>query len=122
MLVRIGRDLVRDAGDNLAVLAAKVLEEVPGRGVAGLGEERVDRRLVRAGLRDELREHREGHAVVLLAEALDVFGAPRLLPAELVARETENRESLGRQLRMERLEALVLGRESALARDVPHQV
>src|SRR5205807_907201 len=42
----------------------------------------------------------------------------RLLTAELVAREAEDREALVRELRVERLEARVLGRVSTLARHV----
>ena len=75
-LLRLGRDLAREERDDLAVFADEILAEVPvAARCPSRGEEGVDRRLAGAGLGDELREHRERHAVVLLAERLDLLGA-----------------------------------------------
>src|SRR5262249_27004622 len=60
----------------------------------------------------------EGDAVVFLAERLDVGLRPRLLSAEIVAREAEDGQTPGRVLLVERLELLVLRRVAALAGDV----
>jgi hypothetical protein len=78
----------------------------------------------RRGLRAvdvDLREHREGDAVIELAELLDLLLAAWLLAAELVAREAEHLEALAVQLAVELLEALVLRREAALACRVDDQ-
>ena len=66
----------------------------------------------------DLGEHREGHAVVDLAELADLLLGAGLLAAELVAREAEHDEALVVQVLVERLEALVLGGEAAGARRV----
>src|SRR5262245_60326876 len=92
------RHVARVERAHLAVLADEVLAEVPVRHVATLGEEGVDGRLTRTGLRLALGEERERDAVVALAERLDLLRRPRLLAAELVAREAEDREALPRQL------------------------
>src|SRR5262249_47813701 len=86
--------------------------------VAAGGQELVDRRLRGAGLHLDLGEHREGHAVVPLAEGPDLLGAARLLAAELVRREAEDDEAAAGILLVEALEAGVLRREAALRRDV----
>jgi hypothetical protein len=55
-----------------------------------------------------LREHREGHVVRRRAERLDLRLVARLLVAELVAREAEDREPPLGVLLVEALQALVL--------------
>src|SRR5262245_7316459 len=117
----VGRYVARVERAHLTVLADEVLAEVPVRRVAALGEEGIDRRLAWTGLRLALGEEREGDAVVALAERLDLLRRPRLLTAELVAREAEDREALARQLVVQLLESAVLWREAALAGDVDHQ-
>jgi hypothetical protein len=80
----------------------------------------VDRRLRRA-LGRHLLEHRELHAVVLLAEAGDLLRAARLLRAEVVRGEAEHDEVLALIVLVQLLEAGVLGREAALRGGVDHQ-
>src|SRR5215216_3275428 len=66
---------------DAALLVDHVLREVPGRKIAGLPEQRINRRLPAALLRDHLLEHRKSHVVRQLAEGRDVLGRPRLLAA-----------------------------------------
>src|SRR5262249_53193286 len=66
----------------------------------------------------DLCEHREGDAVVTGAESLDLYFATRLLLPELITGETEHRESTVLKFVVERLQPLVLRRETALARDI----
>ncbi len=103
---------------TLPSLSSRYLAKFQVRQRAGLAEVAVDRRLLGARLRHELREHREGHAVVLLAEARDLVGRSGLLAAEVVAREAQDHEALVLELVVELLEARILRREAALARDV----
>ena len=63
----------------------------------------------------DLGHHREGHAVVLLTELPDLTRRAGLLPAELVAGETEDHELLASVLFEQGLQLLVLRRVSATA-------
>ena len=63
----------------------------------------------------DLRHQREGDAVVDAAELLDLLVGAGLLMAELVAGEADDDESLVLILLVERLEAVVLRGEAALA-------
>ncbi len=69
----------------------------------------------------ELGVHREGDVVVDAAELLDLGVVARLLVAELVAREADDLQALVLVGAVQRLEALVLRREAALARHVDDQ-
>jgi len=66
----------------------------------------------------DLCEHREGDAVVTGAKPLDLCFAPRLLLPELITGETEQHKTLVLEFVVERLQPLVLRRETALARDI----
>lgn len=66
----------------------------------------------------DLLEHREGDAVVELAEGRNVVGRTGLLAAKLVAGEADDGESLVLVLLVQLLETLVLGSEATLGGDV----
>jgi len=66
----------------------------------------------------DLGEHGKFDAVVLFAELADLAFAAGLLLAELVAGKTQHRETVWAQFFVERFEARILRRESALARRV----
>ena len=61
------------------------------------------------------------HAVAGAAERLDLVGRARLLRAELVARDADDREALRAEALVQLLEALVLRRQAAERRDVDEQ-
>src|SRR5260370_36802396 len=69
----------------------------------------------------DLGKHRKSDGVVAGAELFDLRGVAGLLAAELVARKSENRKAPQAKRLMQRLEALVLRRESASARGVDDQ-
>src|SRR5690625_6039682 len=69
----------------------------------------------------DLREHREVDTEVDRAELGDLGLAAGLLMHELVAGETHHHQALIVELLVQLLQALVLRRESALARGVEHQ-
>ena len=116
----------RVALDDVAVAIDQELGEVPldrlGAEQSGLRllQVLVERRRVLA-VDVDLGEQRKRDAVVDLAERLDLLLAAGLLRAELVAGKAEDLEPLAVQLLVERLEPLVLRRESALARRVDDQ-
>src|SRR5207237_1227622 len=66
----------------------------------------------------DLCEHREGDAIVTGAEPLDLCFAVRLLMPELITGETEHHKTPVPEFVIERLQPLVLRRETALARDI----
>src|SRR5687767_12238066 len=66
----------------------------------------------------DLGEQRKRDVVRRGAEPLNLRLRARLLPAELIAREAEDHESLILVFAKQRLEPFVLPSESALARDV----
>jgi hypothetical protein len=66
----------------------------------------------------DLLEHRERHTVAGGAELLDLLGAARLLPAELVAREPGHREAPAGVPLVQLLQPGVLRGEPALGGDV----
>src|SRR5690606_1661634 len=68
-----------------------------------------------------LGEQREGDLIPRVAEGLNFCLVPRLLLAELVAREAQDDEPPRAEAAMELLEALILGREAAARRDVHDQ-
>jgi hypothetical protein len=114
-----GRRLARPEPDRLAVAADEVLAEVPVRRLPGRGlQPRVEGRLTFARLHLHLLEERESDLVTIRAERPDLTGVARLLAAELVARETQHRESARRELLVQLLETGVLRRVAALARGV----
>jgi AcrR family transcriptional regulator len=107
--VRLGPD----PGDDLVEVAVRGAE-VAGR----LGPQELVER-VRAWPVDlDLAEHRERDVVVGRAEVLDLRVGPRLLPLELVAREAEDLKAAVLVGAVERLKALILRRQAALARHV----
>jgi hypothetical protein len=67
----------------------------------------------------DLGEHREVDVVLRLHELEDLLRGSGLLLAELVARETEDREAL--VVVVERTQTCVLGRETSIAGDVDDQ-
>jgi hypothetical protein len=69
----------------------------------------------------DLRKQREGDAVVELAEAANLLIAPGFLMAELIARETQNLQSLFAILLVKLLESLVLRSETTLAGGIDDQ-
>src|SRR5207244_3977483 len=89
----------REARDDVAVAADEELLEVPADvagvalGVGGLGE-RLVQRVATLAVDLHLLGEREGHAVVRLAERLDLVGRTRLLLTELVARDPDHVETL----------------------------
>src|SRR5262249_48306612 len=83
-LRRLGLCSRAEGVSHRAVAPDEVLVEIPARLVPSLGEETIDRRLVRARLHLDLGEHGELHAVAGLAEGLDLFRASRLLAPQLV--------------------------------------
>src|SRR5687767_12569727 len=103
---------------HLAVRLHDELLEVPlhptglATAVGHLRELDVERMPVATVDLDLLHE-REGDAVRHRAERLDVLTAARLLARKLVAGESEHREAARPVLALERLELLVLRRESA---------
>src|SRR5204862_5117481 len=107
-------DFAREERRDPALLVDDVLREVHCRQVARLAEERIDRRLIAAALRDDLLEHRERDVVRQLAELRDLFGRARFLLTEVVARKAEYVERLPFHLTLQLLEAFVLRREAAL--------
>lgn len=68
-----------------------------------------------------LREHREAHAVVGLAERRDLLVGARLLAGEVVGREPKHHEPVASARAIQRLGTLELGREAALRRRVDHE-
>jgi hypothetical protein len=66
----------------------------------------------------DLGEHREGHIVIVGAEFPDRALVARLLMAELVAGEAQDRKAALAKAPMQRLEPRVLRREPALARNI----
>src|SRR4051794_38633468 len=93
---------------GLAVGVGRLLE---------LGEDRV----LLVAVHVDLLEDRERHAVGGAAELADLLRRARLLPHELVAGEAEHLEATRPVLLVQLLEALVLGRETALRRHVHHE-
>src|SRR5579864_4059668 len=69
----------------------------------------------------ELGTQWESHLVSALAEGGNLGLASRLLARELVAGKADDREALGRELAMQRLESAILRREAAAARHVHRQ-
>ena len=69
----------------------------------------------------DLLGHREGDAVRRRAELGDLLGRPRLLAAELVARDTDDGEATVGVRRLELLQSGVLGSEPAAARNVDQE-
>jgi len=63
----------------------------------------------------------ESHPVVHLAELLDSRVVAWLLMHELIARKSEDDQTLGSELLVDLLQALVLGREPALARGIDNE-
>ena len=105
--------------DHAAVATDEELREVPLDPVAEqaalLALEPREERVGVGAVDVDLGEHREGDAVVDLAELLDLGLGAGLLAPELVAGEAEDDEALVAQLLVERLQPLVLGREAARA-------
>jgi hypothetical protein len=66
----------------------------------------------------DLGEHRERDVVIERAEIPDLRLVPRLLMAELVAREAEHGEAARAKPALQRLKPRVLWREAALAGDI----
>ena len=62
----------------------------------------------------QLLEQRKRHIVFAGAKSLDLLGGARFLRAKIIARKTQHRESFRRIFLLQRLETLVLPRESAL--------
>src|SRR5437870_5470095 len=120
---RLGLDVGRVAFDDLALAVDQELGEIP---LDRLGAEQprlflfevlVQRRRGIA-VDVDLGEHRKRHAVIDLAERLDLLLIAGLLRAELIARKAEHFEAAIVHLLVDRFETLVLRRESALARGV----
>src|SRR5208283_5975320 len=84
-------------------------------------EEPIDRRLIRSGLGDDFREHRERHVVGALAERGDFRGSAWFLSAKIVAGESEHIKRFAAHLAVQLFEPLVLRRETAPAGYVHHQ-
>src|ERR1700733_9280085 len=97
----------RDGSSELAVRRAEV---------AGRLDPQVLVKRVGAGPVDlDLAEHGERDVIGGLAEVLDLLVGSRLLPLALVARETEDLKAPVLVVAVERLKALVLRRQAALA-------
>src|SRR4029434_4831840 len=98
-LEAVGLGVGRIALDDVALAVDQELGEIPldrlgpQKSRLLLLEKAIERgRVVAVDI--DLGEHGEGHAVVHLAEALDLLLAAGLLRAELVAREAEDLEPL----------------------------
>src|SRR5205823_2976028 len=123
---RLRLDLRRVALDDVALAIDEKLGEIPldrfraQQARLRLLEILVERRRSRT-VHIDLREEREGHAIVEIAELRDLGFVAGLLRAELVAGKSENLQSTRMELLVQRLESLVLRREAALARDVHDQ-
>src|SRR5262245_61516363 len=124
---QLGRLVLRRiALDGLAVAADQELGEIPLDRLRAehtgclLRQPAVQR--VRAGAVDvDLGHHRERHAVVELAERRERVVAAGVLGAELVARKAEHDEPLILVRLPQRLQAVELRREAALAGGVDDQ-
>jgi hypothetical protein len=120
----LGRGDRREPLDHVALLVDEELLEVPGDvGAVALAWLGVLQDLVEGSgavaVDLDLGEHREVDVVLRLHELEDLLRGSGLLLAELVARETEDREAL--VVVVERTQTCVLGRETSIAGDVDDQ-
>lgn len=125
LLERLGLSRRSPAADDLSVLPDEELLKVPldpldAKQTGLLLGEPLEERVGAFAVDVDLLHDGEGHAVVDLAEVLDVVVGAGLLAAELVAGEAEDLEVrvLGGDVLVELLEALVLRGEAALGRRV----
>lgn len=112
----LGEVLLEDVLEDSSVrmLFIKALEALFLREV-------LEERLCRLAAHVALLEDLERHAVVVAAELLDLRVAARVLCSELIARETENLETLILVGEVELLQSLELRREAALAGRIDDQ-
>src|ERR1700733_4216809 len=106
---RLRPDL-RDGFVEAAVLRAEVARR--------LGAQPLVQRLGVGTVDLDLGEYREGHVVSGLAEVLDLLVAAWFLPLELVAGKSQDLQAAILPIAVQRLQAFVLRRQPALARDV----
>src|ERR1022692_912129 len=111
--------------DDVAFLVHQELREVPLDAIAQQATlfalQKLEDRMRVVAVDLDLREQRKVHAVIDLAEGLDLVIGPGLLMAELVARKAEHLQAAVLVLGIKRLQALVLRREPALAGGVDDQ-
>src|SRR5438309_11252544 len=86
-----------------------------------MGREVLIQRRLAGTSHDDLREHIEFDAVVLLAELGDFRIASRFLSAEIVGWESENAQTIRCVYLIQFLEARVLRRVVALTGDIHYQ-
>jgi para-aminobenzoate synthetase/4-amino-4-deoxychorismate lyase len=114
------RHLAREVRDDLAIASDQVLREIPFRLLAGLPCERgVQRVGVGAGHHGR-REHREFHAIGVVAEVRDFLGAGGFL-FEVVGGKAEDHQAARAVFGVQLFQALVLLGVAAVAGRVHHQ-
>src|SRR5215510_14427094 len=79
---------------RLSRFVEEILVKIPARWLPGPRGELTDERVGDCSDDGRLREHRERHTVVQLAELSDLLVRPWLLAAEIVCRKTQNSETL----------------------------
>src|SRR4051812_15093919 len=112
-------------GDHLARSIHQEFGEIPfdrgaeqtGSRIRQIPEQRM--RVVTVDV--DFCKHRKGYGIVARSELLDLGRIAGLLITELIAGESEHRETARRKLAMQCLETLVLRREPAGARGVDDQ-
>lgn len=110
-------------GGDAAIGGQQIFVEVPARRLRlaqRLGDPAVERVGFRPGHR-VFRGHREVDPEIHLAELPDLLGAARLLPAEIVRRHAQHDEAAVAVLVPQRLQPLILRRETAARGGVHHQ-
>src|ERR1043165_6964329 len=84
--------------DGPAIAAHQELREIPfnppcAQKASPLGREEIVQRMRVRSIHIDFPEQRERHAVLQIAEALDLIVCPGLLPAELIAGKSQDHEA-----------------------------